>query len=107
MSAKITICLARPAHFLDVSPKTSETGDQLLTPTGVPIWRIRCIIDADARNVSCPASIEEIKGLKYFAPVHFHGLTVGTFKDNLYLTAMGLDSNPENLPLRKMPPLRT
>lgn len=107
MSAKITISLPRPAHFLDVSPKTSETGEQLLTSTGVPIWRIRCIIDTDARNVTAPASIEEIKGLKYFAPVHFQGLTVGTFKDNLYLTATGLNANPDNLPLRKIPTLRT
>lgn len=106
MSSKITISLPSPARFLDVQPKTSEDNQQIHSPNGVPIWRFRCVIDMDTRNITAPATVEEIKALKYFAPIFFNSLMVGTFKDNLYLTASGLNQNPENLPLRKLPPLK-
>lgn len=106
MAQTIAITLKTPARFLDVQPKTDEDGTQLHAEGGRPLWRFRCLIDMDTRWVNCPATVEEVKGLKSFAPVHFHGLVVGAYKESLWLKASGIDHNPEGLPLTPPRPVR-
>lgn len=101
MSRTIPIALQATARFVEVEPKNDDSGTQLLDSTGTPIWRFRCLIGTEVRAVSAPAKIDEVKNLKSFAPIHFSGLEVGSFKDHLYLKATGLDQNPEGLPLRR------
>lgn len=101
MSRTLPIALETPARFVEVEKKQDDTGNQLRDSSNVPIWRIRCLIGTEVRSVTCPASPEELQALKQFAPVHFSGLSVGCFKDHLYLRATGINSNPEGLPLRR------
>lgn len=101
MSRTLPISLETPARFVEVEKKQDDQRNQLRNSENVPLWRFRCLIGTEVRAVTCPASTEEIQALKQFAPVHFSGLVVGCFKENLYLRATGLNQNPEGLPLRR------
>lgn len=103
MSKSIEIALVKPARFVEVEKKTTQDGEHLSDASGAPLWRFRCLIGTEVRAVTCPATTDELKALKPFAPVYFQGLTVGAFKDFIYLRATGLDHNPERLPLRTRP----
>lgn len=103
MSKTIEITLLQPARFVEVEKKTSQDGEHLSDASGAPLWRFRCLIGTEVRAVTCPATTEEVKALKPFAPVYFRGLAVGAFKDFLYLRATGLEHNPDRLPLRTRP----
>lgn len=103
MAKTIEITLLQPARFVEVEKKTDKEGNHLSDASGALLWRFHCLIGTEVRAVTCPASNEELKALKNFAPIHFQGLMVGAFKDFLYLKAVGIEHNPERLPMRPRP----